>query len=358
MTSTAYVPGPLQERERALDWLTAASPLVLVAVLFYGWPILGLAVTAAAGYGAVCLLLQRFGLIRALPAPMLTAGVWVGLLLAASTPLWVAAIAGMVAAVVTALPEITTRRWSRSRPLLHPVLMGYLVVALLFPNRVWLYEAPRMWATLDAVPTPSILAPLTDPAAYELPHLLLGIREAALGVGCVPVLLLACGYLALRRRLRLWAPLAMLTTVAFFSWMVWNAPLHGLLVGSTLFAALLLADRACAPVAVGPQLLAGFVAGGLAVLLRAVSGADGCASGVLVACLLSPLYAPFLRLCRRGGVWLWGALRRYVPLAAGWLWGVLRRYVPLAAGWLWKGITFVARKIGGFAKGIFAKKQK
>lgn len=323
MNHTAEAPARLQERERALDWLTAASPLLLIAVLYYRWQALGLALLAAAGYAAVCVLLEWLGLAKASAAPALAVGAWSALLLSASTPLWVAAVAGAVAAVAATLPSLTAR-WLPRVPLVLPAVMaGYTLVRWVFPARVLSYSLPVLFAPLDTAPVTTQLMPLTDPELYQPLHLFLGIREGAVGEGCVPVLLLAAGYLLLRRRLRPLAPACMLATVAVLSWMIWNTPLQGVLAGGTVLAAVLLGDTAIPLPTYGSHALAGVVAGGMAVLMRALVGDDGCALGVLIACLLSPLYPPLLAVCRRGGVWLWGVLRRYVPPAARWLWGRL-----------------------------------
>ncbi len=334
------VPSLLQDRDRALDWLTAASPVLLMSFYYYRWQALGLALLAAAGYAAVYALLQWAGLARITVAPAMAVGAWSALLLSEATPLWVAAVAGIIAAVIAYAPDLAGRWIPRSRPLLHPVLVGHLFVRWLFPAYVKIYTLPVLWAPLNGDPITTQMDPLFHPDGYNLWHLFLGIRESALGTGCVPVLLLAGGYLLLRRRLRLIAPAAMLATVALLSWAVWNTPLQGLLVGSAIVAALLLADRACAPDSYSQQAVAGVVAGGLTVLLRTVTGEDGCTVGVLAACLLSPLYPPVLRLCRRSAVWLWG---------------VMKRYIPPAAAWLWAKIVALCKKISKFAREKFAK---
>jgi len=217
MNQNQTAPGLLQDRERALDWLTAASPLLLIAFIYYRWQAVGLALLGAAGYAAVYALLQWAGVARVTAVSAVSTGVWVALLLSAATPIWVAAVAGMIAAVTAALPDVVGRWLPRSRPLLHPVLMGYLFVRWVFPAYVRVYELPVLWAPLEAAPTATQLAPLINSASYNVLHLLLGIRESAVGEGCVPVLLLAAGYLLLRRRLRLIAPAAMLATVAVSS---------------------------------------------------------------------------------------------------------------------------------------------
>ena len=328
------------QRQCALDWLTAASPVLLMAFCFYRWTAPLSAVMAAAGWLAVSALLQWAGLSRMIAAPALAGGVWLALLLPAGAPLWLGALGGAVAAVVAAVPGLVARWIPRARGLLHPVLTGWLFLRLVFPIYVQTYTLPLLWAPAEAAPTADLLLPLVGGAATPLSHLFFGIREGAVGQGCVPVLLLALGYAALRRRASLIAPAALVATVAVLSWGVWGTPLRGVLVGGTMLAAVLLADNDYLPAGYSARGLAGFVAGGLIVLIRATAGQDGCAVAVLLACLLSPLYAPFLRLCRIGGVWLWGVLRQYAP--------------PLAAR-IWRGLLWLWGKIVSFVGAIFAK---
>lgn len=339
MCDTQDAPILMQKRERMLDWMTAASPLLLIALLYYRWQAAGLVLLAAAGYAAATTLLQWAGLARTTGTAAVSVGMWTAFLLP-TAPLWVAGVAGVVAAAAAVLPAVS-RRWIPRFPVgLPPALMGYTAVWLIFPAYARAYTWPALWAPLSAQPSVTVLAPLLAPEAYPRLHLFFGMREGAIGEGCIPIVLMAAAYLLIRRRVRLIAPGAMLATVALLSWMVWNAPLRGILVGSTVLAALLLADREYVPAAYGPQAAAGVVAGAVAVLLRALTGQDGCAVGVLAACLLSPLYPAFLRLCRRGAVWLWGVIRRYVP--------------PVAA-WIWARITALWGRIGAFLREKFAK---
>lgn len=298
MQHQAPSPLLLQDRNRALDWMTAAAPVLLMAFYYYRWPVLGLALLAAAGYVAVYALLHWAKLAPLSVSPALAAGAWLAMLFSASTPLWVAAIAGMAAAIIAFVPELLGRKWPSVRPRLHPVLIGFLLVRWVFPQWIESYTLPALWQSAEAVPTATTLAPLAAPTQHDVWHLFIGMRESALGTGCVPVLVLAALYLLLRRRLRLIAPTVMLATVAGLSWLVWDAPLQGMLVGGTVVAALLLADRACAPDQYSIQAATGFVAGGLTVLCRAMTGTDGCVAAVLAACLLSPLYPTLWRIGR------------------------------------------------------------
>ena len=352
----------IHDKDKALDWVTALSPLLLMAVVFYGWSPVLLTLTGAAGYLAATLLLEWAGVgTRSVPAALMSGAV-MALCLPAATPIWVTALGGIVAAAVAVLPHLYGRFWRNARPLLCPPLVGYLAVRLIFAEYTTTFDLPVQWAA-DTVAGATPLATLGEPMNLEtLTRMLLGVRPAALGEGCIPVILLAALYLLLRRRLRLIAPATMLATVALLSWMVWDDPLGGLIFGGTLLAALLLADRTFAPEAYGPQAVAGIVAGGLTVLLRATTATDGTAVGVLAACLLSPLYPALLHWLGVALKWLWRVLRKYVPIIAAWVWKMLKIYVPIIARWVWRLLTVhIPRFCRWFVAGIrriFAKIKK
>lgn len=345
----------IHDKDKALDWVTALSPVLLMACVYYGWEPLLLTLTGAAGYLAATLLLEWAGVsTRSVPAALMSGAV-MALCLPAATPIWVTALGGLLAAAVAALPQLYGRFWQDARPLLCPPLVGYLAVRLIFPAYTTTFAMPTQWAT-DTVAGATPLTTLGEPMNPEtLTRMLLGVRPAALGEGCVPVILLAALYLLCRRRLRLIAPATMLATVALLSWMVWGNPLGGLVCGGTLLAALLLADRTFAPEAYGPQAVAGIVAGGLTVLLRATTATDGTAVGVLVACLLSPLYPTLLRWLAVALRWLWAWLRRYVPIAAAWTWRMLKTYVPIAARWVWRVLTVHIPRFCGWIAAVVGR---
>ena len=340
----------LQEREYTLDWLTALSPILLIAVLYYRWAAVGVVLMATAGYLTAAVLLQWAGLLTCRIAPAVTAGMLVAFCLPATTPLWASALAGAIAAPLAALPGALARikpTWPISRPLLCPALVGYLLVRLVFPAYTTGYTLPVQWAALDSVSSATPLTGLGEPlSAGDGVRLLLGVHAGSIGGGCVPVILLAGVYLLLRRRLRLIVPGVMLATVALLSWIVWGAPLYGLLAGGTVLAAVLVADRMYAPVSYGEQAVAGVVAGGATVLLRGIAGMDGAAVGVLLAGALAPVYGGFLRwsgialrkgwhYTRIGSVWFW--TRALVPFARLTWQGmqIAWRYICVGAVWFW-----------------------
>ena len=324
----------LQDRDRALDWLTALSPVWLMGLVFFRWWALFLPVVTVAGYLVASWLFSRLKVMQVSAPDALFTGLLIALCLPSTTPVWVGAMAGMLAAAVTTLPTLARRWWPDARGLLHPALVGYLAVRLIFPAETTAFPMPVMFAA-DAVSSATPVQTLAEPLTIEgIPRLLMGVYPSAIGEGCVPVIALAFVYLLLRRRLRLIAPGAMLAAVALLSWIVWGNPLGGLLSGGVALGALLLADRTFAPGPYGPQALSGVVTATVTVILRATTGMDGTAVGVLAACLLSPLYPAVIRYGRRVAIWLWVQIRRYAPVVWRWLVRLFSQWIPAAIRWI------------------------
>lgn len=282
MAEKIKFPVCLQERERNRDWLTALVPLLLIGFVYYGWWVPALALVGAGASMAVAVLLHRANPAYYLESSLVT-GLLVTCCLPATTPLWVVALACAVAALLSVGVDWAGGRWRWATAPVCPAVAGYLLVRWVFPAATTVFEMPVQFVPLDGVSGATPMAALWDGTAREsLTRLFTGAHSSAIGEGSVAVIVLAALYLGLRRRLRLIAPGAMLVTVSLLSWIIWNAPLYGVLTGGVALAALLLADRAYAPVSYVGQALTGLLAGGVIVLVRATSGTDGSAIGLLI----------------------------------------------------------------------------
>ena len=330
-----------EERERALDWLTALLPTLLISWIYYRWSAVWLELLAVGGYLMAARLLARTQTVSISPAPAVVTGLLVAFCLPATTPYWPAALAGGVAALVTALPELLYRRWPDSpvsRPLWQPALAGSLFVRLLFPSTVSAFSMPVLWSGVDGVATATPLAAFSgEDLLMDTQHLLFGIRAGALGEICAVATLLGAAYLLVRRRLRAIAPVCLLGTVSILSWCVWNSPLYGILAGGTLLGALLFADRTLAPVGWREQVTVGILAGVAIVLCRRFAGVDGTAVAVLIVGTLQPLL-PFVY---RGILYIW----RLVYPGLLWIYACLRKWVFPWFVSLWKCfVTKISKK--------------
>ncbi len=295
------------DRERALDWLTAMVPLLIMSFIYYGWAALALILPAVAGYVVMAYLLAPTGAISRDWVPALTAGLLSAFFLPPTAPIWPAALMGGLTALTVAVPGLLGRRWpalAGAKIPFSPVLPGYLLLRLACPEAVDSYILPAQWDNLDGASTATPLAGLLSGTAdLPLSRLFFGTHAAAMGEGCVLAILLGAAYLLLRRRLRLIAPATLLATVALLSWAVFGRPVYALLCGGVALGALLLADREHTAPAYGSQVAVGLVTGVLIVVLRRFAGVDGTAIALVVAGVLQPVYPRFFRLC--GRVWRW-----------------------------------------------------
>ncbi len=286
----------LRDNDRAWDWVTALFPILIIVYFYYRFAAAGFVLLGMAGYlAAVALLGWGRPVLGRIPTALVS-GLLIALFLPSTAPMWVAAPAGCVAGLLTDLPEKLEGKWSFPLPMVVPTLAGVLLVRWVFAGVVGDYVMPLPWATADNPLVPGSLSYLGE--AFEVEtfnRLVLGVHGGPLGEGCVPVIVLAGGYLLIRRRLRWIAPLTMVATVSLLSWAVWNAPVYGVLVGGTLLTALVLGDSAYAPVGWGEQILVGLVAGGVTVLIRGLTPADGAVTAALLAVALVPVYPYVLR---------------------------------------------------------------
>ncbi|MBQ9859400.1 MAG: RnfABCDGE type electron transport complex subunit D [Clostridia bacterium] len=306
---TLSITQDFHDRERALDWLTGLFPVLVLALINHGWRAAGLVLLTTAGYLGAAVGLQRLGVLTCKTVPALATALAIAFFLPASAPLWIAAIAGGIAAGIAAVPAALSRRFEGmpfARPLLSPALVGYLFVRSVFPRMIGAYTLPAQWTTPDGEAASTALEGLFNPAvAVERWRLFFGIYPGGMGETCTAVLLLAIGYLLLRRRIRIVPVACMVATVSLLSLFVWGSPLYGVLAGGTVLAALLLGDRTTAPEDYGSQTAMGVVAGTVTVILRAAARTDGTVIAALAACALAPLYPPAGRLLKRFGEWVY-----------------------------------------------------
>lgn len=295
-----------EERERALDWLTALLPAVVISLIYYRLPALMLEVLAVGGALMAGLLLARpCGHSRqALPLPqaVLTALLAV-FCLPSGAPYWAAALIGALAAVFACVPVLMGRVLPGSvfaRPLLQPSIAAFLLLRVVLPGVAAGHTLPVQWLGVDTLTAATPLAAFSGrPTAVTAWQLFFGVCSGAIGETCTAALLLGALYLIVRRRVHLVAPAVMLATVSLLSLLVWRSPLYALLAGSTVLTALLLADRQFMPASVGVQAVTGLTAGGLTVLLRAVGPwSEGTSVALLLSQALIPVLPPFWRWLR------------------------------------------------------------
>lgn len=349
------------DRERVLDWLTALLPILLMSVINYRGQALALLLTAVGGYLMAARLLGwavKAPLADLRVAPALFCGLLSAFCLPASASWWLSALFGGIAAAADAAPRLIRRvkpDWRLAQPLVHPVLLAYLLVRIVFPAHFADYTMPAQFIPVDGVAEATPLAALHGGEAADLWQLTFGIHAGSIGEICAAAILLSALYLVLRRRVRLIAPACLLASVALLSWVLWGAigyALYAILAGGILLAALLFADKTTAPAAPRDQVVVGVVAGVITVLIRRRGGwAEGVAVGVLCAQVLVP-FLPFIyKICRI----VWTHLARWATLAWTWAKPRLARFFRSIGAILAVGARWVWTQIRRGAKTLFSR---
>ncbi len=354
------------EKEHRLDWLTALLPIFLISVIYYRGQALALHVTAVGGYLMANLLLlwvikKPWSDLRATPAVF--CGLLSAFFLPATAPWWLSALLGGIAAVADAAPTLIEKvkpTWFLARPLVHSVVLAFLLVRIVFPAQFADYTMPMQFIPVDGLSAATPLVEMRGGEFMDLWQMLFGIHAAAIGEGCAGTIMLSAIFLSLRRRIRLIAPMCLLITVFLLSWAMWGAlpyALYALLSGGLLLGCLLLADTSTAPSAPRDQIIIGAVVGIITVLIRRFGGwTEGVAVGILVAQVL----VPFLPFVYKACHFLWMHFARWVCVAWAWSKPYLVRFfrfvakkIATVSRWLWQ----VACR-GIKAVGCYVKKQR
>lgn len=251
----------------------AMTPALIAALAFFGLAFLKTAAGVAAGTVAAALLARRvdparFGLFD---PPALVTALLLALFLPAGLPPLLAALAAFAA--LTAGRNLFG---GTGRNLFNPAMFGVALLAVVFPFHAAETVAPVSpfsagWFSLASRSLP----PSVLPATPALSDLLLAVKPGV-PAGACPLIVLLCGAFLLARRTAAWQCVAgtfagALATAALLppAHLTLAALLSPLLSGTLLFAAFFCAtDPVTMPVRPRMRLLAGFLFGALAVLLR------------------------------------------------------------------------------------------
>lgn len=318
------MPETTQQKERALDWLTALVPLFLISLYYYRLSALFLEITTLGGYLMAEVLLKKVRSEEAFPPfptalmPTLIGAFW----LPATAPWWLSAVLGGVCAVIEELPGLLHRKWEKfpARSLVFPPVAGVVIVYAVFSSLMGACNAPVPWRGLEAVTGATPLATMSS-APQPWWQLFFGIQAGCIGGTCVVAVLFGTVFLLIRRRVRWIAPLVMLVTVSGLSWAYFGWHFYSVLAGETVLTALMLGDTAYMPGTAKKQIFLGLTAGVFVVAVR-VGGifGNGNAIGLLIA-QLTVWLLPFLgkgEQFLRHTVWLpvWRTAKKWGK--AGW----------------------------------------
>ena len=271
---------PSTTRAMMLDMMVALTPVLGMAVFFFGVRALALCAVSVAScvfFEFLYRLLTRQSMSIGDLSACVT-GLLLGLSLPASAPYWVPVMGSAFAIVV-----VKQFYGGLGRNFMNPALAGRMLAGTLpMLMTTWTQPLQRLSLTaVDAVSAPTPMSYLHEGALppQALDTMLLGQRGGCMGEVSAFMLLLGLGYLLLRRVISFRVPGAYLATVALFSllftpagvspliWTAYQLMGGGLLMGAIFFAT----DPTTSPVTPRGQVMFGVGCGLLTVLLRAYS---------------------------------------------------------------------------------------
>lgn len=299
---------------RNVDLLVALIFPLILATVYYGWRTVILSVTAILTCVLTELLFQ-FVLHLKLTGNDLSAvvtGLSIALLLPASAPLWLPILGGIFAVAVAAIPFGGLKRTP-----FHPVAAATVFLIICWPTRFFAYPTLQLGFPLSifgqlsftVAESPASILKMGGVPNTPLRDLLLGYAPGPLGAAMVLIVIACFVYLCIRKITSPLVTLSCVVAAGLFAMCFPRTAATGLtaagyelLSGSLIFVAVfLLADRRTAPKNRLAQILYGFSAGLICMLLRYFGPYEQAAC---IAVLVANLYSRPLDL------WVWGKMRR------------------------------------------------
>ena len=306
LSSSPHVYSGVTTRKLMLSVIIALLPATVFGVVLYGLPALGVicvsvaaAVLGEAGFRALIKRDIRIGDLSAVVTGLLLA-----LILPPSTPLWMVALGSLFSIVIA--KEFFGGLGANP---FNPALAGRAFMLMSFPAAITTWHSPfapiadayttatplnllKMGQSLQDVA--SSLGASDAPGLYW--NLFIGTRAGCIGESSI-ILLLAGGAFLLIMGVITWVtPVAMLGTIALFSWILGVNPLIAVLSGGAVLGAFYMAtDFSSSPLTPKGKAVFGIGAGLITVLIRQFGGFP---EGVTYAILIMNAFAPFLNKLR------------------------------------------------------------
>jgi electron transport complex protein RnfD len=300
--------------------LIALAPAAVFGVVLYGPPALAviLVTTAASAAGEALFRLVTRQENRSGDLSAVVTGLLLALTLPPGTPLWMAALGGIFAAVVA--KEFFGGIGAN---VFNPALSGRAFLLMSFPAAITTWAVPgRAWGTaitaadavsgasIDAVSGATPLAVVKSGAGVSgaasglfaaglssgdsypdmIKTLFIGNHGGTIGESSILLILAGCFYLLVTKVIDWRAPLAMIVSAFVLSFVLGLDPLFGILSGGLCFGAVFMAtDYTTAPLTANGKIIFGAGAGIITVLIRKWGGyPEGVTYGILMMNALTP----------------------------------------------------------------------
>lgn len=277
----------------------ALMPALAVAVWTFGWPALWvIAVSLAsclAAEWAIVRWLMKGKCTLANGSAMIT-GLLLGFNLPSTLPWWMVVIGGFVAIGIGKMSfgGLGCNIWN-------PALVGRVFLLLSFPAAMTTWPE-YVGSGVDGVTGATMLTYLNHGNAEvlegaNLMDMAVGHMNGSLGeVGSIAILL-GGGWLLLRGIITWHIPVSMLGGAALLSWALGGDPLLDLLAGGLILGAVFMAtDYVTSPMTRTGQLLFGFMAGAITIIIRRFGAyPEGVSFAILLMNSFTPLINRYVR---------------------------------------------------------------
>lgn len=264
----------------------ALLPAAAAGVYFFGSSALQLIVVCCAVAILTEALVQRLMArpITITDGSCVVTGLLCALILPPRLPWWMGAIGAAFAIVI-----VKQLFGGLGCNIFNPALAARAILLASFPIYMTTWVDP-----FDGLTSATPLAIVKDGLPMELPgywNLFMGNVAGSIGETSVICLLIGAGFLFLRRVISWHIPFTYVGTVALGSWLFGRDPLFSILAGGLVFGAFFMAtDMVTTPVTRKGQLIFGFGAGAIVVLIRHWGGyPEGVCYSILLMNGLTPL---------------------------------------------------------------------
>jgi len=306
LSSSPHVYSGVTTRKLMLSVIIALMPATVFGIVLYGLPALGVLCTsvivAILGESGFRALIKRD--IRAGDLSAVVTGLLLALIIPPSTPLWMVGLGSLFSVVVA--KEFFGGLGANP---FNPALVGRAFMLMSFPAAITTWHSPfapiadayTTATPLNLLKTGQSLQEVASSLGASNPlglywNLFIGTRAGSIGESSVILLLAGALFLLIMGVITWVTPVAMLGSIALFSWLLGANPLVSVLSGGAVLGAFYMAtDYSSTPMTPKGKALFGVGAGLITVLIRQFGGFP---EGVTYGILIMNAFAPFLNKMR------------------------------------------------------------
>ncbi len=287
VTASPHFKSGLSTTKVMLAVILALMPTTVVGCVYFG-----IKAVLVVAVGVISAVLAEYVFQKLTRQPVMIGdlsaaltGLLVALNLSSTTPLWMVALASIIAIVVA-----KQLFGGIGCNFANPALLGRIVVTLCFTAETSNYLMP--FAGVDATAGATLLPQIA--AGKELPPLIdvfLGFQGGVIGEVCSAALILGGIFLCVTKIISPAVPVAYIATTFILTALLGTQPLYSILSGGLLLGAIFMAtDYVTSPLTLKGKIIFGIGCGVITVLIRLYgTNAEGVSYAILFMNVLTPL---------------------------------------------------------------------